>query len=395
MSNIVPFDGNTAYVVRSLSPEKREGDFHIDSMGRTEQDRKFLDQFEKLFYAAASGNISKCRQIVEKGFCDFNAYSVGRFSTPSGRPVDYTSPLQIAEAMEYHHITKYFQKKLETRQSTCQQVLLAKIMSEGVLKAAESPVTADHLKRALCKKYDPEIIELMLNQALQNEDLDTTECIDELFQGEYPDELIAQFVTHAHTLLLKNFGDALELKYYKTAEAFLDKASEVPGCIWGKIFPAKNSIFDAFDRAKAKFTETTGHQCLTDEFLDSYYASFKDKPKPYLPHLTPLPRALILKLIQKCPELSRQFGLGDVLGQLEEDLIGFLLGDNIDVIPFQFEHVLLYGYSEKLVLHLCRQVKPGELLDRDILQIAVLRGYSPIAILELKDKCPPPPIIYV
>lgn len=124
-SSIIPFDTGHSYVVRSLPLEPTEYRFE-DKMGRTTEDRKFLEQFESIFLAASKGDLRVCKAVVDQGFCDFHAYSVGRYGTKQKR-LDNISPLQIAQDSEHTHIVEYFKKVMAEKNSMHPSMPTAKI----------------------------------------------------------------------------------------------------------------------------------------------------------------------------------------------------------------------------------------------------------------------------
>ena len=79
-NTVIPFDSGKSYVVCSL-PERQE-DYKIhDKLGRSAEEIKFLDAFERIFYAAAQGDLKKCQAIIEEEkFPDIDAYSVNKFA---------------------------------------------------------------------------------------------------------------------------------------------------------------------------------------------------------------------------------------------------------------------------------------------------------------------------
>jgi hypothetical protein len=109
--SIIPFDSGRSYVVTSI-PVKQQQYRFTDNLNRTEEERKFLEHFERIFYAAASGDLNNCQKIVSEGFCDFNAFSVGKFGTPSGESLDNVSPLQVAEFNKHQNVVDYFRSHM-------------------------------------------------------------------------------------------------------------------------------------------------------------------------------------------------------------------------------------------------------------------------------------------
>lgn len=109
--SVIPFDGGASFVVRSL-PVKQDQPRLVDDLGRTREDRKFLKRFESIFLAAGAGDLDKCQKIVSKGFCDFNAFSVGKFATGSGMSLDRISPLGIAERYGHQNVVSFFKSQM-------------------------------------------------------------------------------------------------------------------------------------------------------------------------------------------------------------------------------------------------------------------------------------------
>jgi len=106
-SSIIPFDSGKSYVVCDL-PRKQEKYEPMDKLGRTNQDRRFLEQFERIFLAAAEGDLKTCQDVVGNGFFDLKAVSYGRFGTESGTYFNNISPIQIAEMKGHQEIVEYF-----------------------------------------------------------------------------------------------------------------------------------------------------------------------------------------------------------------------------------------------------------------------------------------------
>jgi predicted NAD-dependent protein-ADP-ribosyltransferase YbiA (DUF1768 family) len=110
-NTIIPFDTGRSYVVCDM-PERQEKYKIHDTLGRSEEERKFLVSFERIFYAAAVGDLKKCKEIVEEEkFGDIDAYSIGKFGNQvSGKSLDYVSPRQVAQMNGHTHVTDYFAK---------------------------------------------------------------------------------------------------------------------------------------------------------------------------------------------------------------------------------------------------------------------------------------------
>jgi hypothetical protein len=144
ISPIVPFDSGRSYIVRGLENRERTKYRFEDSMGRTEQDRRFLEQFERIFLAAGQGNLKECQEVVAEGFQDFNAYSIGRFGTNSGKSLDKISPFKIAEMRGHTKVTQYFFEKMGSSQKSSDQSVSEKIQSPfKVLEQSSSCIFFD------------------------------------------------------------------------------------------------------------------------------------------------------------------------------------------------------------------------------------------------------------
>lgn len=115
-NTIILFDSGSAFVVRSFSPTQEEKYRIVDTLGRTQEEKRFLDSFERIFIAASTGDLKKCQNIVEKeNFNDIDAYSIGKFSDQrSGKSLDKISPRQIAQINGYSNITDYFSKRFDS-----------------------------------------------------------------------------------------------------------------------------------------------------------------------------------------------------------------------------------------------------------------------------------------
>jgi hypothetical protein len=105
--SVIPLVSGKSYIMTN-KPIKQETYKPIDELGRTPAELKFVNQFEKIFYAAAWGDVNTCKQIVNEGFDDFYAYSIGRFTTFSGKPLDNMSPLQIATFNQRLNVIAFF-----------------------------------------------------------------------------------------------------------------------------------------------------------------------------------------------------------------------------------------------------------------------------------------------
>ena len=116
-SSIIPFGPGKSYVVRGNEPQERVEYRFTDNLGRTQQDRDFLDQYERIFLAASEGELKECQEIVEKeGFRDFGAESHWRFGTGSGKYLNGISVMKIAEMRGHLHVLSYFKKINEESQ---------------------------------------------------------------------------------------------------------------------------------------------------------------------------------------------------------------------------------------------------------------------------------------
>lgn len=109
-TNIIPFGSGKSYVVRDLLIENDVEHRFTDKLGRTEKDRQFLVQFETIFLAAATGDLSKCQTVIDEGFRDFKAVSFGKFQTDSGEKLDDVSPLNIAVRKKHNKIVALFRE---------------------------------------------------------------------------------------------------------------------------------------------------------------------------------------------------------------------------------------------------------------------------------------------
>lgn len=111
-NTIIPFDSGRSYVVCNL-PERTENYKIHDKLGRSQEEIKFLDAFERIFYAAAQGDLKKCQAIIEEEkFPDIDAYSINKFANQgSGQSLDYVSIRKVAELNNHTHITEYFAKR--------------------------------------------------------------------------------------------------------------------------------------------------------------------------------------------------------------------------------------------------------------------------------------------
>lgn len=137
--SIARFEDYTSYVIRSLpAPKKR---FRImDKFGRTKEEIAFLDQFDKIFMAAAKGDLAKCKEIVGLGFQDFNACCYGRYKLQSGELLKAMSPLQVAELGQYQNIVEFFISQMNQEQKLVAQAE-KKYSEELAIVAAKQPPT--------------------------------------------------------------------------------------------------------------------------------------------------------------------------------------------------------------------------------------------------------------
>lgn len=140
-SSIIPFDSGTSYVVRSLDTNEQTPHRVTDWLGRTTQDITFLSQFERIFLAAGAGNLDKCKQVVDEGFRDLHAFSVGRFGTEAGERFN-VSPIEIAKIKGHAHITEYFQTVLAgTHNNPIQPEQTFSLKKPAFVKIDEESVT--------------------------------------------------------------------------------------------------------------------------------------------------------------------------------------------------------------------------------------------------------------
>lgn len=75
---------------------------------KSHEERKFTQQFEKIFRAAISGDLTECLLVVEEGYTDFEAVSFGKFRTKSGKKLDNVTPLRAAELYGHQIIVRLF-----------------------------------------------------------------------------------------------------------------------------------------------------------------------------------------------------------------------------------------------------------------------------------------------
>lgn len=121
-TSIIPFDSGRSYVVRGL-PVKYDAEYRFtDRMGRTEKDRRFIEQFERVFLAASEGDMEECQRVIGEGYHDFDAVSFGRFGTASGQYLNDISPLQIAERRKHFQIVELFKTALQDRKTVAAAV---------------------------------------------------------------------------------------------------------------------------------------------------------------------------------------------------------------------------------------------------------------------------------
>jgi len=79
-----------------------------DHRERTEKDKRFLEQYDTIFLAAANGNLRTCLEVIQEGFRDFSAYSIGRFRAKEGDFLNI-SPLQMAVINKHFAIVHLFE----------------------------------------------------------------------------------------------------------------------------------------------------------------------------------------------------------------------------------------------------------------------------------------------
>lgn len=399
--------------------------------------QKFSEQFVKIFKAAARGDLAACEAVVGEGFYEFKTYSLGRLTEQNGKSLDYVSIEQIAEKNECTQITKYFQKVLKNfrvNQSVfdseaifeektsknirdCRRLvesstdlvveqfinatdqlasdknlrklidnitdfsssvnLLDYILTYGeknpektIHKLAEKcPVKVDHLMYAIQQRCSSGTLRILLNKAIQgNRNLDTKHCIHWLFEAKLPHELMIQFLSHSSEFDYQSLYYALKLPLPANAiESIVAKLIKRHDPIW--VSRCRSIIL------KEKAPERRGL-----EF-------FKNLPKPYLPNLTPIPSSLFKKIVENCFDFfSSDFRWTELLGKVEDEMLWEALERGVRVTPADFELVLLYGYSEELVLHLCKCFN-SKTLDSRIIEIAKMRNYSPELQSQLQVKC--------
>ncbi len=76
-----------------------------------EENTKFVNAFERIFAAAARGDLKTCKDIVEEEkFPDVDAYGIGQFVLGNGDSLNYISPRKIAQMRGHTQITQYFAK---------------------------------------------------------------------------------------------------------------------------------------------------------------------------------------------------------------------------------------------------------------------------------------------
>jgi hypothetical protein len=148
------FDNGQAYVFGKIPKEKYRV---VDQLGRTNEERKFLDAFVKIFIAATHGDLKKCQVIVEEEkFSDIDAYSVGRFRDQNKEPLDYMSPRQIAKLSGYTNITDYFISKFGVLPETSTKTNIALNLTKQDAKKYEDQ------KKAFKDNFAEQSVEIVL-----------------------------------------------------------------------------------------------------------------------------------------------------------------------------------------------------------------------------------------
>ncbi len=176
-NTIIPLDSGSSYIVSSAPLKQNEAYRFVDHLNRTVEEQKFVEQFERIFYAAANGNLKECRQVVAEGFRDFNAYSVGK--KPS---YDHVSPLQVAKKNKHSDITRYFKQVLSDPESKGQDI--SKMSQQELLDILCNPqLSAFH---PICTK------QIMKNSREFQKNNYTTEdeIIDALTSSETDEKLL-------------------------------------------------------------------------------------------------------------------------------------------------------------------------------------------------------------
>lgn len=308
--------------------------------------------------------------------------------------------------------------------------------------ALRYPVSDHHLRLVILTGYKPETIRAMFDQAILCERFTVQESLSSLIFQDYPDELILLFSKHADNVEYSAFKaaqsrsdtspqtimalrnkvslDAL-IRYREpeelivstlveraeadnqslssalsrpdisltTIEAFLDKVPEVHEEVWEnlfvRIFPPEHSGKCFFDSAFENKENRMALHMITPEFWDAYSKQFEGLPKPYIPHLSQASLDFIQKIFNRTSIVP--ISLLDLLGQADEATLKIFFsyrGKNIS--SFQLAHLLLYGYSEELVLDICDQLEDGD-VDSDCIEAARLRKYSEAVIQKIETKC--------
>lgn len=171
-TNIIPFGSGKSYVVRDLLIENDVEHRFTDKLGRTEKDRQFLVQFETIFLAAATGDLSKCQTVIDEGFRDFKAVSFGKFQTDSGEKLDDVSPLNIAVRKKHNKIVALFR---ETQRKMA-QFSPANLQGEKSELGFQDSIYAQQLQRDLDAFFTTSMSVFSIRQShrIQYECLETT-----------------------------------------------------------------------------------------------------------------------------------------------------------------------------------------------------------------------------
>ncbi len=138
----IPFTNRVGFVMTS---EPMIQNFRTtDELGRTLEESKFAEQFERIFQAAYTGDLTECMQVVEEGFADFDAVSFGRFRTGRGKSLDNVSLLRVAELYGRRHLVDF---------------LRIKIRSNAISAVHAERTIAEMLALEAAKKYQSELLQ--------------------------------------------------------------------------------------------------------------------------------------------------------------------------------------------------------------------------------------------
>jgi|GEM_PF-3712401 hypothetical protein len=246
---------------------------------------------------------------------------------------------------------------------------------------------------AIRSQEDSKVIQTMFDEAVLCEGFYVQESLHGLIVRNYPDELVFAFTAYATEVDDETLDSALSRSdiSLKTIEALIDKmpaiSTEIEQNVFARIFPQDRSGYFFFDEAMAEEEKKTGVRAITPAFQKTYFGHFENQPKPYIPYLTEASLSLVKKFFCKISVAS--VTLLDLLGQADEEMLKiFLKHHGKNILSFQFEHLLLYGCSEELILDISDHLEK-KALDEDCLRIAVLRQYSKAVIEKIQTKCPP------